>query len=112
VHRARRRPGEVQDSTAEQGAICCDAACYDSISGAKQQPAVLRHEQRATLRKYQTGGAFRAFAARALRVASLLHVPRAAIIPAASDDRNTGQGGTETADKGADQREGLCARDS
>ncbi len=69
----------------------------------------LRRRQPAALRKYQSSGAFRGFAARALRVASLLHALCAAMIPAASDERNTGKGGTESADTGADQREGLCA---
>jgi hypothetical protein len=81
-------------------------------SDAMQQSLGLHREQPAALRRYQTGGAFRGFAARALRIASLLHALRAAMILAASDDRNTGKGGMESADTGADLREGLCARDS
>jgi hypothetical protein len=79
---------------------------YDAL----QHHLKLCCDQRVALRKYPIGGAFRGFAARALRVASLLNAPRAAIILAASDDRNTGKGGMESADTGADQREGLCAQ--
>ena len=51
-----------------------------------------------------------AFAARALRVASLPFAPRAAIISPASDEASSSKGGRDPADTGVDQREGLCAR--
>jgi hypothetical protein len=57
----------------------------------------------------QCSVALQSFAAHALRVASLLHAPRAAMIAPASDEGNPGKGGKESADTGADQREGLCA---